>query len=574
MKEIKKALRQESPQTKKYTLNNKDCHTTSQGDKFALKKSASLTEIAKQFCLEHKSQGWQKNDVIVNLFRRVLRGEFEFYYTDRISWEHPNNLFLKKTNTSVKINQIELNWLDHYFTRYLDCTNGISAALREVCIRHCVNNEDIKIDYESLLDQELGIKDNTDNESIPGTISKLHGLTILKRYLNKTPDDLTTSCIINYDKKPPRYKTTFTKILRVIDTDNIIWKKISTAIEHPDSFVFFTGKIKKIENIIKDFRRCYRRERERLLINLADRIFIDREDFLHWLKLGRHEKIDHRAALLPADQQPWNFKLLKVNFWGDTTQTQPKCWDQSINDSKGLTLLGAIEQYTDSQLWISLNKGIFEFCAEDKSFQANSASGSLPDYVTQIINKPFLSRKPKKIQAQITKIWNRIIVNFIENIEQNCLKVEAFTNKNDKRKKTKITPAEIQAMFDSNLFDFTSSTAELPGIKYEGIRIYRVNKDLTSIDLSKESYGESKEAARKKAVKRLAFELVSECAKQGRFPLQKKRFSELLLEYGITNNIWQEGEYQAATIYRDLSRLWSHELSPALKAAKSQNKKL
>ncbi len=456
-------------------------------DNFINKESASLSEIAEQFSIEY---GGDRYNLTMNLFRRFCRGEFDYCFTDLIYEDEIYLHCVKATKTFVSLNGESLNWPSDDFTRYIELQGGIKIALKEVCIERCVAGKSVDIDYEELFNKKLDIQDvlKGDHDD-SGIISVRHAEMILEKHPGKTVDE-ARKCKTHLSKwlrkLPEEYQMTpksefleklpnetipkpaLIELLRRIDGNSYIAEPFCYFASYDLSICLQGNESRNIKQIIADFREEYSKEKDRLFYALAHRIFIDREGFLHWIRLKRNEGLN-------------GDRLDSPTFWGDPWAGYPKPWSPGIDDSDGLVLSDSIIQYSDPDFWIPFNVILNSFNKKD-SEQLNYPSKFLPHNIEAYINESSSSYfssvvdDEKAQHRKYKKIWNRIIADFLENIKQKRIVMKAFVSNSDQRARTEITFNEVEGLFDSNGFDFVNSSAELAGVKYEGIRVYKVKQ--------------------------------------------------------------------------------------------------
>lgn len=111
----------------------------------------------------------------------------------------------------------------------------------------------------------------------------------------------------------------------------------------------------------------------RLGMALSKRILIHEEDFMRWVRLGRHRLYC----------EFYNFSLVDFNLFGDIWKDQPKAWD-SICENAGLNLLDALKYYSDYDTWK-------EFCTGGNEYYWEFMCNAFIQHIEERRLKPVLT---------------------------------------------------------------------------------------------------------------------------------------------------------------------------------------
>jgi len=359
---------------------------------FIDRQTASIYEIAAQWANKSDAEV-----ICLNLINRLKNGQFNFRVPDEISHE--------PSAEKISIGQ------SFVISNFL-FTSNIESFIRTRCSWY-INS---KQKYEPF-----------DFDSLFAELSKM------KQDLTKL-DGMEYQVWINMN----------TNIQKIICP--FIENKTADTAKAPENlFSMFTSQYAEGKSKSDKVANA---EIDNMQIALAKSLFISKELFLHWLRLGLQKKSEYSSKPLDGD-----FLLPEyLGFWGDEQEGFPKSWSNQVDDEHGLILCDAFKYYTDSHDWAK-----FE---------------SLMKLYEKLTEQPHKSDERQKAGDEIEKIQMQLRKKFLTLFHPSSCKLKA-KGYADKTTAEDISYIQLKDMVESGRMHTTKSVGWVGEVKFQPIRIFK-----------------------------------------------------------------------------------------------------
>lgn len=442
------------------------------------KEKASIAEIAGYYNSVINDRNL--NELILELFSRFKVGEFEFKFLlnggylsmDRTTSNyHYGEDKDGKENRQIifEIHNKKLDWNSRgqkdYHRRLRD-----NRVIENVCLYKFFENSKFCIDYKKIFNEtDL----SNDDSYIDGKkLGDFHTQLILKEF--KPLEDtniLKPAGRISKDGIEGMEEYNKVSFIQgggaVLDNwiyNFIINKKFKPKTDDYTEF-YVNENSKELKTTAEEFENLLYEEECNLRLALAEKIFIPREDFLHWLRLERNDN----------DNSSWKkrggYKALpKTNFWGDEWEGYPKSWDILTDDSEGLTLGEGFRCYSDEHKYTEYRKKISENCP-NLSYPAQDQE--YPQFNNDRYVQDLDGIKDHYLELQS---------DFIKHLKKGRIEIKAVRGGENAKGLQKISHEEVEAYLTSNLYDWDNN--RLHDQSVYGFKVFRkseANTDKTFI---------------------------------------------------------------------------------------------